>query len=71
MSIVDDDVALKTKGSNRSEGSDMEVLLEALLSLRKGDFSVRLPCDWTGIEGKVADTFNDVMDQLEGMTERS
>src|SRR5690606_5447133 len=37
------------------------VLLAALQSMRNGDFSVRLPGDWTGIAGKIADTFNDVV----------
>jgi signal transduction histidine kinase/HAMP domain-containing protein/DNA-binding response OmpR family regulator len=37
------------------------VLLAALQSMRNGDFSVRLPGDWTGLAGKIADTFNDVV----------
>src|ERR1700680_1554840 len=36
-------------------------LLHALLAVRDGDFSVRLPGDWTGIQGKVADTFNQIV----------
>ncbi len=47
---------------------DLQMLLSALTALRKGDFSVRLPATWLGLSGKVGDTFNDVMDQLEGMT---
>src|SRR5215471_13995362 len=35
-------------------------LLAALLSLRNGDFSVRLPSDLTGVNGKIADTFNEI-----------
>src|SRR5215471_14825795 len=35
-------------------------LLAALLSLRDGDFSVRLPSDLTGVNGKIADAFNDI-----------
>src|SRR6187401_804136 len=35
-------------------------LLLALQSLRDGDFSVRLPGDWTGLDGKLADTFNEI-----------
>jgi HAMP domain-containing protein len=35
-------------------------LLAALIALRDGDFSVRLPRDWTGVSGKIADTFNDI-----------
>jgi len=37
------------------------VLLAALQAMRNGDFSVRLPGDWTGLAGKIADTFNDVV----------
>jgi HAMP domain-containing protein/CheY-like chemotaxis protein len=29
--------------------------------MRDGDFSVRLPGDWTGLEGKIADTFNEII----------
>ncbi len=36
-------------------------LLRALQSVRAGDFSVRLPGDRTGIEGKIADTFNEIV----------
>jgi CheY-like chemotaxis protein/signal transduction histidine kinase/HAMP domain-containing protein len=28
--------------------------------MRSGDFSVRLPGDWIGLEGKIADTFNEI-----------
>ena len=47
---------------------DHQAILSALTALRRGDFSVRLPTNWTGISGKVGDTFNEVMDQLEQMT---
>ncbi len=36
-------------------------LLRALHSMRDGDFSVRLPRHWAGIEGKIADTFNEIV----------
>src|SRR5690349_15835916 len=36
-------------------------LLNALIGLRGGDFSVRLPADLTGLDGKVADVFNDIL----------
>src|SRR5439155_15886923 len=38
-------------------------LLEALIAFRKGDFSLRLPVDLEGMDGKIADAFNDVIDQ--------
>jgi HAMP domain-containing protein len=36
-------------------------LLRALLAVRDGDFTVRLPGDWVGLDGKVADTVNDIV----------
>ncbi|MET0291005.1 MAG: hypothetical protein ABW136_01490, partial [Steroidobacteraceae bacterium] len=39
----------------------MRRLLRALQAVRDGDFSVRLPSDQTGIVGKIADTFNDIV----------
>jgi HAMP domain-containing protein/signal transduction histidine kinase/CheY-like chemotaxis protein len=41
---------------------DASKLLLALRSVRKGDFSARLPENWTGLSGKVADTFNEVVE---------
>src|SRR5262245_41563373 len=40
---------------------ELSELLSALQAVRDGDFSVRLPGDWTGIEGKIADTFNEIV----------
>jgi HAMP domain-containing protein/signal transduction histidine kinase len=40
---------------------DSKQLLAALTAFKRGDFSAQLPDDWTGIAGKVADTFNDVI----------
>src|SRR5262245_40519323 len=50
-----------------SQAIDSTALLSALTALKKGDFSVRLPLDWTGIAGKVADTFNEVIELNERM----
>ena len=40
---------------------ELRELLEIFLAVRDGDFSVRLPGDWTGLEGKIADTFNEIV----------
>src|SRR4030081_4140330 len=40
---------------------DNRRLLTALMAFKRGDFSVRLPDDWTGVAGKIADTFNEVI----------
>jgi HAMP domain-containing protein/CheY-like chemotaxis protein/signal transduction histidine kinase len=42
-------------------------ILAALQTMRDGDFSVRLPVVWTGLEGKIADTFNDIISANEQM----
>ncbi|MGN6183679.1 MAG: HAMP domain-containing protein [Thermoanaerobaculia bacterium] len=38
------------------------LLLRALTSMKKGDFSVRMPVEFTGVQGKIADTLNDILD---------
>src|SRR5947207_2443171 len=43
-------------------GLDKASLLTALAAFKKGDFSVRLPVDLGGIDGKIADAFNDVIE---------
>jgi HAMP domain-containing protein/signal transduction histidine kinase/DNA-binding response OmpR family regulator len=45
------------------EASELDVrrLLRALQAVRDGDFSVRLASDQTGLAGKVADTFNEIV----------
>ena len=35
-------------------------LLTEMLDLNEGDFSARLPRDLTGVNGKIADAFNDL-----------
>src|SRR5688572_23926891 len=44
-------------------------LLEALLAFRRGDFSARLPVDLEGMDGKIADAFNEVISLNERMAE--
>src|SRR5437867_2221795 len=46
---------------------DIKLLLTALTALKKGDFSIRLPLDWNGTAGKIADAFNDVIERHEKM----
>src|SRR5207249_2063174 len=45
-----------------STSVDLSRFLSALKSVRQGDFSVRLPDHWTDVAGKVADTFNEVVE---------
>jgi HAMP domain-containing protein/signal transduction histidine kinase len=46
---------------NNSDKLDGRKLLAALTAFKRGDFSARLPDDWTGIAGKIADIFNDTI----------
>ena len=52
--------ALKRKARPEPD-LDLKKLLRALQAMRDGDFSVRLPGDQTGVAGKVADTFNEIV----------
>ncbi len=46
---------------------DLHHMLQALQAMRVGDFSVRLPADRTGLAGKIADTFNEIVAANERM----
>src|SRR5215472_2576268 len=57
-------------GSNgNSAAGEMGVILAGLLTMRDGDFSVRLPGTWTGLPGKIADTFNEIVAANQQMAE--
>ena len=52
----------KSNGRPAAESTlDLSKLLRALQTVRDGDFSVRLASDQTGLAGKVADTFNEIV----------
>ena len=48
-------------------GIDTTALLTALTALKKGNYDVRLPVEWIGAAGKVADLFNEVVELNERM----
>ncbi|BBD61214.1 GAF sensor hybrid histidine kinase [Nostoc sp. HK-01] len=50
-----------------SDNLDLKQLLKTLTAVKKGDFSVRMSVDQTGLAGKIADTLNDIIDQNERM----
>jgi HAMP domain-containing protein/CheY-like chemotaxis protein/signal transduction histidine kinase len=53
------------KGNGNSaapaDAPDLAMILAGLHAVRDGDFSVRLPGAWSGIHGKIADTFNEIV----------
>ena len=59
--------APKSNGHANSNGradvsaADLAIILASLQTMRDGDFSVRLPGAWTGLAGKIADTFNEIV----------
>ncbi len=61
------DETAKTKSNGNAthttepDSANLSVILASLQTMRDGDFSVRLPGAWTGLAGKVADTFNSIV----------
>jgi len=64
-SALEDGVNSKHNGNTATlpqpASGDLSVLLAGLQTMRDGDFSVRLPGSWTGLPGKIADTFNSIV----------
>jgi CheY-like chemotaxis protein/HAMP domain-containing protein len=56
--------------ANGHQAFELRELLLALQAVRNGDFSVRLPSDWEGLGGKVADTFNDIVAMNQRMAQQ-
>jgi hypothetical protein len=48
-------------GQQNGKTDPQHLLLQALQAMRSGDFSVRMTGDHLGIEGKIADTFNEIV----------
>jgi HAMP domain-containing protein/CheY-like chemotaxis protein/signal transduction histidine kinase len=66
--------ARKSKSNGNSghaeyTSGDLRVILASLQTMREGDFSVRLPGSWTGLAGKVADTFNAIVSANQQMAQ--
>ena len=59
--------ALQLREESVGAGNEMTALLHALNALRNGQPLVRLPAEWTGVAGKVADAFNEVVELNERM----
>ena len=53
-----------------SSERDLRELLRVILAVRDGDFSVRVPGHWSGIEGKIADAVNEVVSANQRMAEQ-
>src|SRR6266568_2654305 len=51
----------KRRAAANGKPDSLQDLLHALQAMRAGDFSVRMTGDHLGIEGKIADTFNEIV----------
>ena len=58
-----------TGREERESGLDAGLLLTTLIAFRRGDFSTRMPYDWTGVHGKIADTLNEIIALAERTTD--
>jgi len=62
------DLILEENGEAATELTENEFkkqLLSTLCALRDGDFSVRLPSNWIGLDGKVADAVNHIGSRMQ------
>ena len=53
--------------NGRTESFDPKELLRVLTEVRNGNFSVRMPFDEVGLNGKICDTLNDIISLNEKM----
>ena len=51
---------LRGNGAAIGEDEQAQRMLQAMLALRDGDLSQRLPAGWDGVFGKIAEVFNDI-----------
>ena len=58
-------MATNTPKSKDNGDLDVGLLLNTLIALRRGDFETRMPNNWTGLPGKVADAINDIIDMAQ------
>src|SRR6184192_1147091 len=60
----------RSRNPSHTNGNELQTgqLLTALMAFKRGDFSTRMPDDWTGVPGKIADTFNAVIETNHRMT---
>src|SRR6195256_4242979 len=57
------------KSVKTAKTRDTNVLLETLVAFKRGDFSVRMPVDLVGMDGKIADALNDILELNEKMAD--
>src|SRR5579871_5961934 len=72
-SVQQQDVVQEAHGQLPPNGHEppsseyLAAILERLNAMKNGDFSVRLPISWTGLPGRIADDFNEIIATNERM----
>src|SRR6266404_6164068 len=46
----------------KTSSYEANVLLKTLIAFKRGNFTIRMPVDQTGVPGKIADALNDILD---------
>jgi HAMP domain-containing protein len=56
-------LAHQNAGDSHADAAELRSrqLLAAIMAFRDGDFSVRLPLDWTGADGRIAEALNQII----------
>src|SRR5882757_4294227 len=62
--------AKASSAETNSQIDPSQDLLQSLQAMRAGDFSVRMRGDYLGIEGKIADAFNEIAAANERMSQQ-
>jgi HAMP domain-containing protein/signal transduction histidine kinase/CheY-like chemotaxis protein len=57
--------AQRRNGHDNGADLDAKVTLQVLAAVQRGDFSVRMPADWSGSAGKIAAALNSIIDSNE------
>ena len=56
-------MAKSIAGTVVADESREKIILQALKAVKRGDFTVRLPVEWTGVMGKIADELNGIIER--------
>jgi len=70
--VIDGEVSQTARHNGDRHGFDAEghwrQILTAMVAFRDGNFSVRLPADWDGVAGRIAEAFNETIDHEDRIT---
>src|SRR5580693_7384478 len=63
-----DSAGVRARSAEEPSEARSRQILKAFVAFRDGDFSARLPADWPGIDGRIAETFNQTIVREESIT---